>query len=83
MLLPSTRYAQIMAARRHRVTAPELEQFVVVDVRLTEISLGVGAYGSVEEVEIPGARVAAKKLHTQLINLGSPQQVSFTSYYQR
>ena len=72
-----------MAARRHRVTAPELEQFVVLDVRLTEISLGVGAYGSVEEVEIPGARVAAKKLHTQLINLGSPQQVSFTSYYQR
>ena len=29
-----------------------------------------------EEVEIPGARVAAKKLlHPQLINLGSPQQV--------
>ena len=27
-----------------------------------------------EEVEIPGARVAAKKLHTQLINLGSPHQ---------
>ena len=66
-----------MAARdqRNRVTAPELEQFVVVDVQLTEVSLGAGAYGSVEEVEIPGARVAAKKLHTQLINLGSPQQV--------
>ena len=67
----------IMAARdrRNRVTAPELEQFVVVDVQLTGVSLGDGAYGSVEEVEIPGARVAAKKLHTQLINLGSPQQV--------
>ena len=25
-----------------------------------------GACGSVEEVEIPGARVAAKRLHTQL-----------------
>ena len=58
-----------------RVTTPELEQFIVVDVQLTGISLGAGAYGSVEEVEIPGARVAAKKLHTQLINLGSPQQV--------
>ena len=66
-----------MAARdqRNTVTAPELEQFVVVDVKLTGVYLGDGAYGSVEEVEIPGARVAAKKLHTQLINLGSPQQV--------
>ena len=66
-----------MAAQINRVTAPELEQFVVVDVQLTGISLGNGAYGSVEEVEIPGARVAAKKLHTQLINLGSPQQVCY------
>ena len=66
-----------MATQRDRVTAPQLEQFVVVNVQLTGISLGVGAYGSVEEVEnqIPGAWVAAKKLHTQLINLGSPQQV--------
>ena len=61
---------------QRRIMAPELEQFVVVDVQLTEITLGAGAYGSVEEVEIPGARVAAKKLHSQLINLGSPQQVS-------
>ena len=66
-----------MAARdrRNRITAPELEQFVVVNVQLIGVSLGVGAYGSVEEVKIPGARVAAKKLHTQLVNLGSPQQV--------
>ena len=64
-----------MAAQRNRITAPQLEQFVVVDVQLTGETLGAGAYGSVEEVEIPGARVAAKKLHTQLINLGSPQQV--------
>ena len=61
---------------RSRITAPQLEQFVVVDVQLTGVSLGAGAYGSVEEVEIPGTRVAAKKLHTQLINLGSPQQVA-------
>ena len=62
-------------AQRNRITAPQLEQFVVVDVQLTGATLGAGAYGSVEEVKIPGARVAAKKLHTQLINLGSPQQV--------
>ena len=61
--------------QRNRITAPQLEQLVVVDVQLTGVTLGAGAYGSVEEVEIPGARVAAKKLHTQLINLGSPQQV--------
>ena len=61
---------------RARVTAPELDQFVVVDVQLTEVDLGAGAYGTVEEVEIPGARVAAKILHPQLINLGSPQQVA-------
>ena len=62
----------------NRITAPELEQFVVADVQQTQVNLGNGAYGSVEEVEIPGARVAAKKLHTQLIILGSPQQVSLT-----
>ena len=58
------------------VTAPELEQFLVRNVQTTGLILGAGAYGSVEEVEIPGARVAAKKLHPQLINLGSPQQVA-------
>ena len=66
-----------MDSQRNRITIPELEQFVVADVVLTELNLGAGAYGSVEEVEIPGARVAAKKLHTQLITLGSPEQVIF------
>ena len=65
-----------MASQANRITAPQLEQFVVVDVQLTGVSLGAGAYCSVEEVEIPGAKVAAKTLHPQLINLGSPQQVS-------
>ena len=58
-----------------RITAPELEQFIVATVELTGRVIGAGAYGSVEEVEIPGAMVAAKKLHQQLVNLGSPQQV--------
>ena len=64
-----------MAVHANRITAPQLEQFVVVNIQLTGVSLGAGSYGSVEEVEIPGAKVAAKKLHSQLINLGSPQQV--------
>ena len=59
----------------NKVTDPGLDQFVVDGVQLTENKLGTGAYGSVEEVDIPGARVAAKKLHPELINLGSPQQV--------
>ncbi len=58
-----------------RITAPELEQFIVATVQLTGRVLGEGAYGSVEEVEIPGATVAAKKLHPQLVKLGSSQQV--------
>ena len=62
-------------AEQKKVTAPELEQFLCLNVQLTGVVLGAGAYGSVEEVKIPGARVAAKKLHRQLINLGSPQQV--------
>ena len=59
----------------NRITAPELDQFIVATVELTGRVIGAGAYGSVEEVEIPGAKVAAKKLHQQLVNLGSPQQV--------
>ena len=33
------------------------------NVRLTGITIGAGAYGSVEEVAIPGAICAAKKIH--------------------
>ena len=42
---------------------PELRPFVLSNVRLTGIRIGAGAYGSVEEVEIPGAVCAAKKIH--------------------
>ncbi len=60
-----------------RVTTSELEQFVISQVQLTGTELGRGAYGSVEEVEIPGVRVAAKKLHPELVNLNSPYQVYY------
>ncbi len=63
------------------ITAPELDQFIVATVQLTGRVLGAGAYGSVEEVEIPGATVAAKKLHQQLVNLGSPQQVATLLFF--
>ena len=66
-----------MAARQQarRLTTPELEPFIVANVRPTGRELGAGAYGSVVEVEIPGASVAAKKLHDGLVQFGSEQQV--------
>ena len=42
---------------------PDLRPFVIPDVRLTGKIIGSGSYGSVEEVEIPGAICAAKKVH--------------------
>ena len=42
---------------------PDLRPFVLPDVRLTGRNIGAGSYGSVEEVEIPGAICAAKKIH--------------------
>ena len=43
-------HAAQRARARDRVTAPKLEQFVVSNVQLTGVTLGAGAYGSVDEV---------------------------------
>ena len=42
---------------------PQLRPFVLHNVRPTGVRIGAGAYGSVEEVAIPGAICAAKKIH--------------------
>ena len=42
---------------------PELQQFLLPNVRLTGVRIGAGAYGSVEEVAVPGAVCAAKNIH--------------------
>ena len=42
---------------------PELETFLLQDVRLTGARIGSGSYGSVEEGKIPGASCAVKKIH--------------------
>ena len=47
---------------------PELEQFLLSNVRLTTTTIGAGAYGSVEEVAVPGAICAAKKIHDFFLN---------------
>ena len=49
-------------ARFHRDN-PELQPFLISNVRLTGVRIGAGAYGSVEEVAVPGAIYAAKKIH--------------------
>ena len=46
---------------------PELQTFVLSDVRPTGRELGRGAYGYVKEVEIPGALCAAKTIHEDLL----------------
>ena len=63
-------------AATENIIPPELEQLVITEVKLTGTQLGTGAYGSVEEGEIPGAKVAAKRLHAELVNLGSSEVVS-------
>ena len=52
-----------------RIEIADLTSFIVPNVRPTGRELGKGAYGSVEEVEIPGAVCAAKKIHTEFLKL--------------
>ncbi|CAI8057174.1 Serine/threonine-protein kinase STY46 [Geodia barretti] len=42
---------------------PELRQFLLSNVRLTGVRIGAGAYGSLEEVAVPGAVCAAKRIN--------------------
>ena len=46
---------------------PELQQFLIPDVRPTGKQLGVGSYGSVEELEMNGLVCAGKRLHDALL----------------
>ena len=46
---------------------PELQRFVLPDVRPTGKQLGVGSYGSVEELEVNGLVCAGKRLHDALL----------------
>ena len=46
---------------------PELQRFILSDVRPTGRELGVGSYGSVEELEMNGLLCAGKRLHDALL----------------
>ena len=56
-------------------TVPELQQFVIRNVGPTGRELGRGSYGTVKEVEIPGATCAAKVIHETLLQFGSEDEV--------
>ena len=57
-----------MAGRRQGFPCnPELQRFILPDVRPTGKQLGVGSYGSVEELEVNGLVCAGKRLHDVLL----------------
>ena len=61
-----------MAGRREAFNRnPELQRFLLTDVRHTGKQLGVGSYGSVEELEVNGVICAGKRLHEVLVEQGN------------
>ena len=63
----------MMAGRRQAFqNVPELQRFVLHGARPTGRQLGVGSYGSVEELEMNGIAVCAgKRLHEALLEEGN------------
>ena len=61
-----------MAARRRALqNDPQLQRYVIPNVRTTGKQLGVGSYGSVEELEINSLICAGKRIHESLIGAGN------------
>ena len=61
-----------MAGRRQAFqNNPELQRFVLHGVHPTGRQLGVGSYGSVEELEMNGLLCAGKRLHEALLEQGN------------
>ena len=61
-----------MAGRRQAFQSnPELQRFVLRRVHPTGRQLGVGSYGSVEELEVNGVVCAGKRLHEALLEQGN------------
>ena len=46
---------------------PELQQFVLPEARPTGKQLGIGSYGSVEELQVKGLVCAGKRMHESLL----------------
>jgi len=58
-----------------------LQQFLIADARPTGRQLGVGSYGSVEELEVSGVVCAGKKIHETLIEQGNFGAENIASKY--
>ena len=56
-----------MARRQAFRGNPELQQFVLPEARPTGRQLGVGSYGSVEELQVKGLVCAGKRMHEALL----------------
>ena len=59
-----------MAARDFLDDHPDLCPFLLSNARNTGTIIGTGSYGSIEEVAIPGAVCAAKKIHDIFLDPG-------------
>ena len=61
-----------MAGRRQAFqNNPDLQRFVLPGVRPTGRELGMGSYGSVEELEVNGLVCAGKRLYAALLEQGN------------
>ncbi len=57
--------------RRALESVPQIRRFLLQNVRLTGRKLGVGSYGSVEEVEVDGLICAGKRIHEVLVDVSN------------
>ena len=60
---------------------PDLQQFLLSEVRLTGKKLGVGSYGSVVELELNGLLCAGKRLHDSLLEQGNIGAINIERKY--
>ena len=60
---------------------PELQRFLLPEVRPMRRRLGAGSYGRVEELEINGLVCAGKRLHDALVEQGNAGVSNITRKY--
>ena len=60
---------------------PELQRFILPDVHPTGKQLGVGSYGSVEELEMNGLVCAGKRLHDVLLQQDNDGEANIERKY--
>ena len=70
-----------MAGRQDFQGDDELQQFILPEARPTGKRLGIGSYGSVEELEVGGLMCAGKRLHEELLDRGNIGAGNITRKY--